>query len=128
MIKHMKTYEHKQNFHGHTYLCHHAEGIPLDHVKKAIEFGYTQVGVSEHGPMLMIPNQHYQLKMEAYDLYLKQLDEAQALAHKHQIKFYKGFEIEFFPHQKIYERYLKDLDYLILGQHYIIRDGELKSS
>ena len=42
----------KTNYHTHCYLCGHAEGLPSDYIKKAIELGFSEIGISDHGPLL----------------------------------------------------------------------------
>ena len=36
------------NYHTHMYLCRHAEGHVEDYVKKAVESGYEEIGISDH--------------------------------------------------------------------------------
>ena len=33
-----------QNFHTHTYRCHHAKGSDREYVEAAIKAGYTEIG------------------------------------------------------------------------------------
>ncbi|MDY0276465.1 MAG: PHP domain-containing protein [Acholeplasma sp.] len=120
--------KHDFNYHGHTYLCGHAGGTPVDFVKEAIKHGYKTIGISEHAPMPNLNSKNSRLEIANYDLYFEILKEGELLASKHNIKFLKGFEIEYFEDLDVYERYLKDVDYLILGQHYIIKNNELKST
>lgn len=119
---------HKANFHSHTYLCGHAGDEPIDYVNKAIEHNYTALGISEHGPMSNLVNNNSRLKIEDYDKYIELMDIAKEKANAHGMEFYKGFEIEYFNFIKVYEDYLKDMDYLILGQHYIFKDNDYKST
>lgn len=42
-----------QNFHTHTYRCHHAKGTDRDYVEAAIKAGYTEIGFSDHVPTLI---------------------------------------------------------------------------
>lgn len=116
------------NYHSHTYLCGHAIGEPTEYVLKAVELGYKNIGISEHAPMPNLINRNLRLNIEDYDLYFKLLEEAKTIALRNNLNFYKGFEIEYFHDLNVYEKYLSDVDYLILGQHFIIRDGEIKSS
>ncbi|HEY8395905.1 MAG TPA: PHP domain-containing protein, partial [Bacilli bacterium] len=59
----------KTNYHNHTYLCRHAKGMPLDYIKKAVELGYEEIGISDHGPLFGHP--HIRMSMdEFYDIYL----------------------------------------------------------
>lgn len=121
-------YKHNFNFHSHTFLCGHANGSPVDYVNEAIKNNFKVLGISEHAPMKNLPNNNSRLKKNDYNEYLSLLDDAKVLAKTNNIKFYKGLEIEYFNDPQIYEGFLKDLDYLILGQHYIIKNEKLKSS
>ena len=38
------------NYHTHMYLCRHATGTSEDYILKAIEEGYSEIGISDHGP------------------------------------------------------------------------------
>ncbi|MDD5293042.1 MAG: PHP domain-containing protein [Candidatus Izemoplasmatales bacterium] len=40
----------KNNYHTHMYLCRHAVGSVEDYVEKAIELGFTSLGMSDHAP------------------------------------------------------------------------------
>lgn len=120
--------EYLTNYHSHTYLCGHAGGNPIDYVKEAIKHNFKEIGISEHAPMANLRNENSRIHEYNYQTYHELLDEAKTYAEKHNIKFFKGLEIEYFPHITVYEKYLKDLDYLILGQHYIIKNNEYKSS
>lgn len=120
--------KHNFNYHGHTYLCGHAGGTPVDYVNEAIKHNYKTIGISEHAPMPNLVNNNSRLKESDYELYLSLLEEGKELANKHNINFNKGLEIEYFEEIDLYEKYLKDVEYLILGQHYILRNGELKST
>lgn len=120
--------KHKTNFHSHTYLCGHALGTPLDYVKEAIKNEYQFIGISEHAPMPNISDVNIRLKFTDYQKYLNLLDKAIDFGENNNLKVYKGFEIEYFDDLDIYEKYLKDVDYLILGQHFIVKDGKLKST
>lgn len=121
-------FRHDFDFHSHTYLCGHAGGIPTDYIKEAIKHNFTVLGISEHAPMPMLPNNNSRLKAEDYPKYLKLMHEGDLFAKQHQIKLYKGLEIEYVGTSDVYSTYLNDLDYLILGQHYIYLEGQLKST
>lgn len=113
----------KTNYHTHTYLCKHAEGLPEDYIKKAIELGYTEIGISDHGPLFK-PWQRRMTMDEFRNIYLKNLNESIEKYHD-KIKIYKGLEMEYFPSfTKHYYDLLKHLDYLVLGQHAIIIEGK----
>ena len=117
----------KSNYHTHTYLCNHAIGTVEDYVKKAIEFNLKNIGISDHAPFIFLEDRSVRMGIEDYPIYLNQLSSS-IEKHGHLINIYKGLEIEYFPtHLKHYQDLLKDLDYLVLGQHYIESKGKLKS-
>ena len=39
------------NYHTHTKLCGHAIGMSEDYVKQALERGFLEIGISDHGPI-----------------------------------------------------------------------------
>lgn len=110
------------NYHTHTQRCMHARGSEEEYVKRAIEAGYKELGFSDHSPYLF-PNgffSDYRMSPEEYDDYA---DTIERLKYKYadKIKIYLGLEIEYYP--KHFSQTLKfilkrDLDYLILGQHF----------
>ncbi len=118
--------KHNKNYHMHTYLCNHAEGKPIDYVKEAIKHNYLEIGMSDHAPMPEFVGST-RMTIEEFPLYLEMLEEALEYAKGHNFKFFKGAEIEYLSNNPIYERYLKDLNYLILGQHYIVKNNNYKS-
>jgi|SRR5690554_5961576 len=120
--------KHINNYHSHTILCGHAGGRPIDYVVEAIKHNFKEIGISEHAPMANLRNKNSRLHESDYQKYFKLLDEAKEFADNNNIKLYKGLEIEYFDHIKVYEHYLNDLDYLILGQHYIYKDNKYVST
>jgi len=117
----------KANYHTHTYLCNHAVGNVDDYVKKAIEYGFHTLGMSDHAPFIFLQDRSVRMGIEDYPIYLEELRVA-ADKYKGKIKLYKGLEIEYFTSEtNHYKDLLKDLDYLTLGQHYIEVDNKLKS-
>lgn len=114
----------KTNYHSHCYLCQHAQGLPSDYIKKAVEIGYKEIGISDHGPMLKEWTNRMNLD-DFYNIYLPDLKNA-IKQYSNKIKIYKGLELEFFEgYDEHYQRLLKDLDYLILGQHVVVKDGRI---
>lgn len=114
----------KSNFHTHTYLCHHAEKLGSDYIKKAIELGYEEIGISDHGPLdglswIRMTSKQYK------EIYLPDLEEAIKM-YGDKIKIYKGLELEYVKEQKnYYKDLLKELDYLVLGQHFIMKNDKI---
>lgn len=107
----------KENYHTHTYLCHHAIGEIEDYVSEAIKLKFTHLGISDHGPLFCAGFPRMTLE-DFYDIYVPSF-KASKEKHKNDIKLYLGLEIEYFYNQdSYYEKLLEDLDYLILGCHY----------
>lgn len=114
----------KTNYHNHTWLCRHAKGMPEDYVKRAAELGYAEIGISDHGPLW--DDSFIRMTEEEYrDIYLPAV-ELTKKRFSDKIKVFSGLEIEYVPgEEKHYEKLRKDLDYLILGQHFVIRNGKM---
>jgi len=118
----------KTNYHTHMYLCRHATGSVDDYVAKAVELGFTELGMSDHAPWENLIDRSVRMHMDDYPVYLKELEEA-TVKYSGRIKIRKGLEIEYFQGMdNHYKRLLNDLDYLVLGQHYIEMDGQLVST
>lgn len=113
----------KCNYHTHMYLCRHAEGDIVDYVKKAIELGFREIGISDHGPFQELRDRSVRMFPEEFPIYLKSLALAEEVYGK-AIVIRRGLEIEFFPEHL--DRYIdlhRQLDYLALGQHYVKVEG-----
>ncbi|MFW5795065.1 MAG: histidinol-phosphatase [Bacillota bacterium] len=116
-----------RNYHTHCYLCKHAKGTIEDYTLKAIENGFEAIGFSDHAPMDFLKERSLRMLEKDYPLYLKEINEAITKYHE-LILIYKSLEIEYFEKQhNRYKELLNDLDYLILGQHYIIVNNKLIS-
>ena len=42
----------KANYHTHCKRCRHAEGNVIDYIDKAYEYGYEEIGMTDHNPIL----------------------------------------------------------------------------
>ena len=111
------------NYHTHTVRCHHAFGSEREYIETAIKSGKKVLGFSDHSPQFFESGYVSPMRMtpdvaEEYVAAIKKLAEE----YKNDIKIYVGFEAEYFP--AIFKKLQKfcrefDVDYLILGQHYI---------
>jgi histidinol-phosphatase (PHP family) len=121
------------NYHTHTRLCGHALGMAEDYVAKAIECGYKEIGMSDHGPIprSWMTTEEYdalwlsrQMTFEMYkNEYLPDLAKTVAQFGS-QIRIWKGLEIEYLEgYDEYYQSLIKDLDYLNLGMHYFKYHG-----
>ncbi|MDE6124688.1 MAG: histidinol-phosphatase, partial [Eubacterium sp.] len=111
-----------QNFHTHTYRCHHAKGTDREYVEAAIKAGYTEIGFSDH-VAYFFPTEHYsdfRMRPEETDEYVNSIRQLQE-EYRNKITIRLGFEVEYYP--QLFNKLLDFLkpynyDYLILGQHF----------
>lgn len=109
------------------YLCRHATGTIDEYVEEAIRLGFDSLGMSDHAPWKALVNRSERMIGSDYPIYKKQL-EAAIIKYKDKIKIYRGLEIEYFYNkEQVYKNYLKEMDYLALGQHYIEMNGKILS-
>ena len=111
----------KTNYHTHHFLCGHAEGNVEDYVLEAIKHNFTEIGISDHGP-INAEAFHRMTYDEFENIYLVELNDA-IKKYSDKIKILKGLEIEYIRGEDdYYKELLKLVDYLILGPHYF--EGE----
>ena len=118
----------KTNYHTHTIRCGHASGEDEEFVLEAIALGFTELGFTDH---IMLPD-HPQIGIRGdyslLDDYVNSLNKLKE-KYKDRITIHIGFEAEamkyYFPY---YRSLLKSgkIQYLILGNHCEIVDGQLK--
>lgn len=113
----------KNNYHTHTYLCHHAEGTMRETVEAAIGAGMETLGFSCHTPY-PFPDGYYSGFRMTPDEQKTYVDAILELREEFsdKIKLLIGYEAEYYPRHfndllKMLNRY--PCDYIILGQHSI---------
>ena len=112
-------------FHTHTYLCKHAEGIPLHYVKQAEKEGCSALGFSDHCPYPQDDIWAFcRMGSSQLSLYRKLVNDAKTYA---PFPVYFGFECEWEPR---YAGWFKDTliakygaEYLVLGSHWYPHNG-----
>lgn len=107
----------KTNYHTHHYLCNHANGDMTDYIEEAILKQYSEIGISDHGPL---PNEPFpRMSIEAFkNVYLKEFRECK-VKYQNKIKTFIGLEIEYiFGMDDYYHKLGEEVDYLILACHY----------
>lgn len=111
------------NYHTHTTRCLHATGTEEEYVIRAINSGFSELGFSDHAPYLFSNGFYSDYRMDASQ-YSDYYNTILRLKEKYadRIKLYIGLELEYYP--KFFEQTIKfimsqDIDYLILGQHFI---------
>ncbi len=116
------------NFHTHNYLCGHAGGTVADYVREAVARGMQTIGISDHCIAPVGSYEPYFTPETMRELYLPQFDEARKL-YGDRIEIAAGAEIEYFDGcDSYYRELLKDLDYLVLGQHEYMHGGRRRNS
>ena len=110
------------NYHTHTYLCKHAEGTIEEYVQKAVNLGYTDIGISDHCPLTDdLVKMIYSRRMTMDQYYNDYLPALEACKNKFKgiINVHSAVEVEYFDEMKdFYPELSKTHDYLVLGQHY----------
>ncbi len=111
----------RANLHSHTYRCKHATGDVTDYAREAVAAGLGVLGMSDHTPF---PDGRWsEVRMDLHELpdYLKAIEDAKAAFPE--LRILRSMECEWTPE---YEGFYRDellgrhqLDYLILGAHYI---------
>lgn len=122
----------RSNFHTHTFLCKHALGDVEDYVKRAIELNYHTIAITDHGPFSKFLSKiikSRRMSMDQYrEVYLDSLKRSKELHRDDDICILTGVEIEYLEELKpYYDKFLEDLDFMILGQHYIKVNDNFKS-
>lgn len=128
----------KTNYHTHLSLCGHAVGMSEDYVKVAIEAGYDELGMSDHGPIkpeFMTPEEfkyNWLERQMTYEEFLNiYLPDCLATKNKYKdyIKFYIGLEIEYlYPFHSYYEELKSKLDYMNLAVHFYYHNDKITNS
>ena len=104
----------------HTPLCRHAVGEPTEYAARAAKLGLTEIGFTEHAPMLEDDFDDWRMLESELDLYHEKLDQAEK--ENPDVTIRRSLEIDFLPE---YTDWIKNLakrykwDYLIGSVHYI---------
>ena len=128
----------KANYHTHLSLCGHAVGMSEDYVKVAIEAGYEELGMSDHGPIKpeFMSEEEFkynwlerQMTYEEFiNIYLPDCQKTKE-KYKNYIKFHIGIEIEYlYPFHNYFKELRKKLDYMNLAVHFYYHNGKITNS
>lgn len=108
------------DYHMHTHLCHHAEGVPLDLARHAEELGLEEIGVSEHNPMPRDDFDNWRMYLSRLDEYVAGIEEARA---RHpRLRILAALEVDYLPGAEDWIRELGSRyswDYFIGSVHYV---------
>jgi histidinol-phosphatase (PHP family) len=108
------------DYHMHTPLCGHAVGEPEAYVERAREVGLSEIGFSDHAPLVSGPDPRYTMSYAELPKYQAMMDRVRAKFPDYTIKV--GLEADFVPGfedktQAILDAY--PYDYVIGSVHFI---------
>jgi histidinol-phosphatase (PHP family) len=108
------------DYHMHTPLCRHAAGEPTEYARRALEVGLTEIGFSDHSPMLRDDFDDWRMRNDQLDEYVAKVRQAQRDFPQLAIRL--ALEVDYLPGQ---EEWIRDLtarhpwDYFIGSVHYV---------
>ena len=114
------------DYHMHTPLCRHASGEPTELAAHAVKIGLTEIGFSEHNPMMRDDWDDWHMLQGDLDDYVGKVQKARKDHPQLTIKL--AMEVDFIPG---HEAWIRDLaarhpwDYLIGAVHYISDSWDL---
>ncbi len=112
----------KVDYHMHTPLCGHAVGQPEEYVARAKQVGLSEIGFSDHAPLVSHEDPRYTMNLAQLPLYHKMVEEVQAKNKDFTVKL--GLEADYLPGfeketKKLLEGY--PYDFVIGSIHFIDR-------
>ncbi len=108
------------DYHMHTPLCRHATGEPTEYAARAVGLGFTEIGFSDHSPMLQDDFDDWRMRIGQLDEYVAKVEQARR-AHP-QLKIKLALEVDYIPG---HEGWIRELaarhpwDYFIGSVHYV---------
>ncbi len=121
------------NLHTHSKRCNHASGEDRAYVEAAIAAGYTEMGFSDHAPMLFPEEStyisHFRMLPSEYEDYVESVLSLKR-EYAGDIRIYLGLEAEYYP--ALFEKSLAfycqyPIEYLVQGQHYLGNEYDASS-
>ncbi|MBF0484306.1 MAG: histidinol-phosphatase HisJ [Candidatus Omnitrophica bacterium] len=115
----------KSDYHIHTSLCGHADGEPSEYAEQALKMGLTEIGFSDHAPLVALNDPSVSMQLDQLPRYHKMIaDVIQAYKGKLNIKI--GIEADFFPGYEDKTREILNAypyDYVLGSVHYMEKWG-----
>ena len=112
----------KVDYHMHTPLCGHAVGEPSEYVEQALKVGLSEIGFSDHAPLVSHEDARYTMNFSQLPLYHEMIRQVQGRYKDFTIKL--GIEADFIPG---FEKKTKEIlsgtpyDFVIGSVHFIDR-------
>jgi histidinol-phosphatase (PHP family) len=107
------------DYHTHTPLCRHAEGLPTDYAAAALAAGLAEIGFSDHNPMPQ-PFDDWRMDLDEFPRYLELVAAAQSTFPTLPIRL--SLECDYLEGSESWletTRTMAPWDYLIGSVHYI---------
>ncbi len=114
------SYAHLVDYHIHTRLCGHAVGEPEDYVREAIRKGLSEIGFSDHMPLLHIRDEGLTMAPDELPLYAELVRDVQQSVESIAIRF--GIEMDYISGQmdEVWEAASPyEFDYVYGAIHYL---------
>ena len=108
------------DYHMHTPLCRHATGEPTEYAARALQLGLTEIGFSDHNPMVRDDYDDWHMRTDELDEYVEKVRQARSDHPGLSIKL--ALEVDYIPG---HEDWIRDLasrhpwDYFIGSVHYV---------
>lgn len=107
------------DYHSHTILCKHAEGIPLDYARSAKANGLTSMAATEHAPAPEPFSPGIRMAMDDFGLYHQWIREANSVEG---IDVLLGIEADYYDQcEPFLEKWLAEhpFDYVLGSVHFL---------
>lgn len=110
----------------HTPLCRHAVGEPTEYAAQALKVGLTEIGFSDHNPMIRDDFDEWHMRQSELDEYVEKVRKAQKDHPSLTIKL--ALEMDYLPG---HEEWIRELaarhpwDYFIGSVHYVSDSWDL---
>ena len=116
------------DYHMHTPLCRHATGEPTNYAAQAVRLGLSEIGLSDHAPMIEDNFDDWRMRLNQLDEYIVNVRQAQ---HDYpQLTIRLALEVDFLPDRL---EWIRDLaarypwDYFIGSVHYVSGGWDIDS-
>jgi histidinol-phosphatase (PHP family) len=126
------------DYHTHHYRCGHATGVIEDYIREAVQRGLSEIGISEHFPVLgveedpllqKLPKHYLGIPPEAFADYIHEIQNLRE-KYKNKIQVKVATEVAFASpgmhferQQDLLSQFAEDFDYILCGIHDIHLDG-----
>lgn len=114
------------DYHMHTPLCRHAVGEPTEYAAHAVKLGFTEIGFSDHNPMVRDDFDDWHMRQDELDAYVENVQKARRDHPSLVIKL--ALEMDYLPGQEDWIRELAarhPWDYFIGSVHYVSDSWDL---